>query len=136
MRHPTLGRIDRETVLRFVFDGVQYTGHPGDTLASALLANGVRRVGTSVKLGRPRGIVSAGPEEPCAVVQVEAPYPEPMLPATTIELYDGLVASSLSGRGRLADRPDEARYDAVHAHCDLLVVGAGPTGRAAATTAA
>ncbi|XES00177.1 hypothetical protein HEP87_58635 [Streptomyces sp. S1D4-11] len=65
-------------------------------------------------------------EEPNAVVQIEAPFPEPMLPATTVELYDGLVASSLHGQGRLATEPDPARYDAVHAHCDLLVVGAGP----------
>jgi sarcosine oxidase, subunit alpha len=136
MRHPSLGRIDRDTVLRFVFDGVEYTGHPGDTLASALLANGVRRTGTSVKLGRPRGIVSAGAEEPCAVVQIEQPYPEPMLPATTVELYDGLVAGSLAGRGRLADGSDQARYDAVHAHCEVLVVGAGPAGSAAARLAA
>lgn len=75
-------------------------------------------------------------EEPNAVVQIEAPFPEPMLPATTVELYDGLVASSLSGQGRLATEPDPARYDAVHAHCDLLVVGAGPAGLAAAAAAA
>lgn len=135
MRHPTEGRIDRSRTLRFRFDGIDYLGHPGDTLASALLANGVRRVGTSVRLGRPRGIVSAGSEEPTGVVQIEEPFPEPMRPATTVELYDGLVAAGLSGRGRLADRPDPARYDAVHAHCDLLVVGAGPAGLAAATVA-
>ncbi|WP_452465169.1 2Fe-2S iron-sulfur cluster-binding protein [Nonomuraea recticatena] len=60
MRRENGGRIDRGTTLRFTFDGSEYTGHPGDTLASALLANGVRQVATSVKLGRPRGIVSAG----------------------------------------------------------------------------
>lgn len=59
-----------------------------------------------------------------------------MLPATTVELYDGLAASSLPGQGRLATIPDPARYDAVHAHCDLLVVGAGPAGLAAAAAAA
>jgi sarcosine oxidase subunit alpha len=122
--------------LSFVFDGSRYTGRRGDTLAAALLANGVRRVATSVKLGRPRGIVSAGSEEPSAVVQIEAPFPEPMLTATTVELYDGLVASSLPGQGRLADRPDPARYDARNAHCDVLVVGAGPAGLAAALEAA
>ncbi|MEO3854869.1 2Fe-2S iron-sulfur cluster-binding protein [Acrocarpospora sp. B8E8] len=122
-------------MLRFVFDGQEYSGHPGDTLASALLANGVRRVGTSAILGRPRGIFSAGVEEPNAVVQIEAPFPEPMVPATTIELYDGLVARSLAGRGRLADQPDPARYDAVYAHCDVLVVGAGRAGVAAALEA-
>ncbi|MGN9842183.1 2Fe-2S iron-sulfur cluster-binding protein [Nonomuraea sp. H19] len=136
MRRDSGGRIDRSRVLRFRFDGQEYTGHPGDTLASALLAAGVRQVATSVKLGRPRGVFSAGSEEPNAVVQIEEPFPEPMLPATTVELYDGLVASSLAGQGRLAAEPDPARYDAVHAHCDVLVVGAGPAGLAAARTAA
>ncbi|MFF7883759.1 sarcosine oxidase subunit alpha family protein [Streptomyces sp. NPDC020794] len=135
-RHPTRGRIHRDTPLTFTFDGTEYQGHRGDTLASALLANGVIKAGTSIKLGRPRGIFSAGVEEPNAVVQIEAPFPEPMLPATTVELYDGLVASSLHGQGRLATEPDPARYDAVHAHCDLLVVGAGPAGLAAAAAAA
>ncbi|MFD7600385.1 sarcosine oxidase subunit alpha family protein [Streptomyces mirabilis] len=135
-RHPTRGRIHRGTPLTFTFDGTEYQGHRGDTLASALLANGVIEAGTSIKLGRPRGIFSAGVEEPNAVVQIEAPFPEPMLPATTVELYDGLVASSLSGQGRLATEPDPARYDAVHAHCDLLIVGAGPAGLAAAAAAA
>ncbi|MFE0256641.1 sarcosine oxidase subunit delta family protein [Streptomyces sp. NPDC059010] len=135
-RHPTRGRIDRDTPLTFTFDGTEYRGHRGDTLASALLANGVIQAGTSIKLGRPRGIFSAGVEEPNAVVQIEEPFPEPMLPATTVELHDGLVASSLPGQGRLATAPDPARYDAVHAHCDLLIVGAGPAGLAAAAAAA
>ncbi|MEQ4720585.1 2Fe-2S iron-sulfur cluster-binding protein [Nonomuraea sp. B19D2] len=136
MRRETGGRIDRTRTLRFRFDGRDYTGHPGDTLASALLANGVRQVATSVKLGRPRGVFSAGSEEPSALVQIEAPFPEPMLTATTVELYDGLVASGLPGQGRLAAEPDPARYDAIHAHCDVLVVGAGPAGLAAARDAA
>ncbi|MGY5050211.1 sarcosine oxidase subunit delta family protein [Streptomyces sp. 900105755] len=135
-RTPTGGRIDRTTPLTFTFDGTEYQGYRGDTLASALLANGVIRTATSIKLGRPRGIFSAGVEEPNAVVQIEAPFPEPMLPATTVELHDGLVASSLPGQGRLAATPDPARYDAVHAHCDLLIVGAGPAGLAAAAAAA
>lgn len=135
-RLTTGGRIARDQPLAFRFDGIAYQGHRGDTLASALLANGVHQVATSVKLGRPRGIFSAGGEEPNAVVQIDAPFPEPMLPATTVELYDGLAASSLPGQGRLATEPDPARYDAVHAHCDLLVVGAGPAGLAAAATAA
>ncbi|GAB2744991.1 sarcosine oxidase subunit alpha family protein [Streptomyces bullii] len=135
-RHPTRGRIDRDTPLTFTFDGTEYRGFRGDTLASALLANGVIQAGTSIKLGRPRGIFSAGVEEPNAVIQIEEPFPEPMLPATTVELYDGLVATSLAGQGRLATEPDPARYDAVHAHCDLLIVGAGPAGLAAAAAAA
>ncbi|MGP3917153.1 FAD-dependent oxidoreductase [Nonomuraea sp. 10N515B] len=136
MRRATGGRVDRARTLRFRFDGRDYTGHPGDTLASALLANGVRQVATSVKLGRPRGIVAAGSEEPSALVQIEEPFPEPMLTATTVELYDGLVASGLPGQGRLAAEPDPARYDAIHAHCDVLVVGAGPAGLSAARAAA
>ncbi|MBC2902601.1 sarcosine oxidase subunit alpha family protein [Streptomyces cupreus] len=135
-RHPTRGRIHRDTPLTFTFDGTEYQGYRGDTLASALLAGGVIQAGTSIKLGRPRGIFSAGVEEPNAVIQIEEPFPEPMLPATTVELYDGLVASSLPGQGRLATTPDPARYDAVHAHCDLLIVGAGPAGLAAAAAAA
>jgi sarcosine oxidase subunit alpha len=122
--------------LTFTFDGAEYQGQEGDTLASALLANGVIQAATSIKLGRPRGIFTAGPEEPNAVVQIEEPFPEPMLPATTIELYDGLVATSLPGQGRLPTEPDPARYDAVHDHCDVLIVGAGPAGLAAAAAAA
>ncbi|MFJ3656467.1 sarcosine oxidase subunit delta family protein [Streptomyces nigra] len=137
-RHPTQGRIDRRTPLTFTFNGTEHHGYPGDTLASALLAEGVIQTGTSVKLGRPRGIVTAGAEEPNAFVQIEKPFPEPMQPATTLELYDGLAATTLPtpGRGRLAPTPDPARYDAVHTHCDLLIIGAGPSGLAAAAAAA
>lgn len=130
------GRIDRDTTLSFTFDGTTYTGHPGDTLASALLANGVHHVADSIKYGRPRGVLAAGAEEPNALVQIEAPFPEPMLTGTTVELYDGLDARGLSGQGRLSSRPDTARYDTMHAHCDLLVVGAGPAGLAATLSAA
>ncbi|MFJ9176258.1 2Fe-2S iron-sulfur cluster-binding protein [Streptomyces sp. NPDC102360] len=132
----THGRVDRSTTLDFTFDGTDYTGHPGDTLASALLANGVHQVATSIKYGRPRGILAAGVEEPNALVQIEAPFPEPMLTATTVELYDGLVARGLSGQGRLAAEADPARYDAKHLHAELLIVGAGPAGLAAALAAA
>jgi sarcosine oxidase subunit alpha len=135
-RTPAGGRIDRATTYRFTFGGAPYTGHPGDTLASALLANGVHATGTSVVLGRPRGIGAAWAEDPGGLVQVEEPFPEPMLLATTIELVDGLAARGIPGQGRLADVPDSARYDAKHAHADLLVVGAGPAGLVAALTAA
>jgi len=130
------GLVDRDQVLRFRFDGREYEGYAGDTLASALLANGVHRTATSIRLGRPRGIFAAGVEEPNALVQIEEPFPEPMLPATTVELYDGLVARGLRGQGRLADAADPARYDALRAHCDVLVIGAGPAGLAAASVAA
>jgi sarcosine oxidase subunit alpha len=130
------GRIDRHTTLGFDFDGQRFEGHPGDTLASALLAAGRHRVGTSIKLGRPRGLGAAWAEDPGGVVQVQEPFPEPMLPATTVELYDGLVADGVPGQGRLATTADTARYDSMHLHVDVLVVGAGPTGLQAALTAA
>lgn len=135
-RTSTGGAIDRNTLLHFTFNGQKLSGHPGDTLASALLANGVHEIGSSVKLGRPRGVVAAGSEDPTSLVQIEAPFSEPMLLATTVELYDGLEARGLAGQGRLSALPDPARYDAKHEHCDVLVVGAGPAGLVAALTAA
>lgn len=90
-RLPGGGRIDRGSTLRFRFDGREYEGHRGDTLASALLANGVRLVARSWKFHRPRGVFAAGMEEPSALVQVED---EPNRRATEITLYDGLVARS------------------------------------------
>ncbi|SNR50610.1 2Fe-2S iron-sulfur cluster-binding protein [Blastococcus mobilis] len=130
------GRIDRSATVDFTFDGQVYTGHPGDTLASALLAAGRHQIATSIKLGRPRGIAAAWAEDPGGLVQIEEPFPEPMLLATTVELHEGLAAHGLPGQGRLAEVPDSARYDAVHHHVDVLVVGAGPAGLAAALTAA
>jgi len=91
----TGGRIDRSKPLRFTFDGKSYYGYQGDTLASALLANGVVLVGRSFKYHRPRGILSAGAEEPNALIQLgTGNRTEPNLRATQIELYDGLVAES------------------------------------------
>ena len=130
------GRIDRDRPIAFRFDGVDLQGFAGDTLASALLANGVHQVGTSIKYGRPRGIVSAGAEEPGALVQIERPFPEPMLTAPTVVLQEGLEAAGLPGQGRLATEDDPARYDTMHTHCDVLVVGGGPAGLAAAEAAA
>jgi methylglutamate dehydrogenase subunit C len=79
----------------FRFDGRRLQGLAGDTLAAALLANGIRLVGRSFKYHRPRGIVTAGPEEPCALVDVVgAQGREPNYPATTLLLQDGLVAES------------------------------------------
>ncbi len=85
------GRIDRSRTLHFRFDGQDYEGHPGDTLASALLANGVRLVARSWKFHRPRGIFASGMEEPSALVQLGD---EPNRRATDIALFDGLVATS------------------------------------------
>lgn len=136
LRTETGGRIDRDTVHTFTFNGREYTGHAGDTLASALLAHGVHHVTSSIKMGRPRGFTSAWAEDTGGLVQIEYPFPEPMLLATTVELYDGLVARGIPGQGRLADVPDPARYDSTHVHADVLVAGAGPAGLAAALTAA
>ena len=135
-RTVTGGRIDRSTRYEFTFGGRTYTGHQGDTLASALLSHGVYKIATSVKLGRPRGISAAWAEDTGGLVQIEAPFPEPMLLASTVELHDGLAARGLPGQGRLADIADSARYDAMHAHADVLVVGAGSAGLTAALTAA
>ncbi|HZT50325.1 MAG TPA: 2Fe-2S iron-sulfur cluster-binding protein, partial [Stellaceae bacterium] len=89
------GLIDRNRTLSFTFDGEDLSGHPGDTLASALLANGVRLVARSFKYHRPRGILTAGSEEPNALVELRSgARREPNTRATTIELYDGLDATS------------------------------------------
>ena len=160
-----------------------YTGFHGDTLASALLANGVRLVGRSFKYHRPRGIVGSGVEEPNALVQLgTGAQTLPNYVATQIELYDGLEAASVNcwpsvgfdlhavnglisrflppgfyyktfmwprsfwplyerqlrkagGLGVAPTEPDTDRYDKMHAHCDVLVVGSGPAGIAAALEA-
>ena len=179
------GRIDRVASLAFRFDGKRYTGHPGDTLASALLASGVTLMGRSFKYHRPRGVVTAGSAEPNALVTVgEAGRREPNVRATMIELHDNLVAESqnrwpslgfdvgavngllspflgagfyyktfmwpaslweriyeptirrAAGLGRAGAEPDPDNYEKLWAHCDLLIVGAGPAGLAAALTAA
>ncbi|HWT56821.1 MAG TPA: 2Fe-2S iron-sulfur cluster-binding protein, partial [Rhizobium sp.] len=178
------GRIDRSKTVAFRFDGQDLTGHPGDTLASALLANGVQLVGRSFKYHRPRGILTAGAAEPNALVttgmggRIEANSR-----ATTIELYDGLTARSqnrwpslafdvgavnsllspflsagfyyktfmwpaafwekvyeplirkAAGLGKASYEADPDSYEKCWAHCDLLVIGAGPSGLAAALTA-
>jgi sarcosine oxidase subunit alpha len=130
------GRINRDTIYTFTFNDRELTGHPGDTLASALLANGIHQVTTSIKLGRPRGFTAAWAEDTGGLVQIEHPFPEPMLLATTVELFDGLAARGIPGQGRLAAIADAAKYDATHVHTDVLVVGSGPAGLAAALTAA
>ncbi|GGG75063.1 sarcosine oxidase subunit alpha [Salipiger pallidus] len=89
------GHVDRTRALRFTFDGKRYTGHSGDTLASALMANGVRLVGRSFKYHRPRGIFSAGSEEPNALVTIgTGARAEPNSRATVVELHEGLAATS------------------------------------------
>src|ERR1700751_3054351 len=90
------GAIDRSRALAFTFDGLLYQGYAGDTLAAALIANGLHLVGRSFKYHRPRGILTAGAEEPNALVSLAGGPGRftPNLRATQIELYDGLRASS------------------------------------------
>jgi sarcosine oxidase subunit alpha len=180
------GIVDRSRTLRFSFDGAAYEGHPGDTLASALLANGVHLVGRSFKYHRPRGIVTAGADEPNALVQLaRGARTEPNTRATQQELYEGLFAESqnrwpslsfdvgalndvfaplfpagfyyktfmwppgprwwlkyehairrAAGLGRAPREPDPDHYQHRFAHCDVLVIGGGPAGLAAAHAAA
>lgn len=185
-RLPTGGRIDRAAPVRFTFDGAELTGFAGDTVASALVANGVRLVGRSFKYHRPRGLLAAGPEEPNALMELDrggGRY-EPNARATTVALTPGLDVRSqnvwprlhldlgaatsaaapllpagfyyktflgpkgawerlyepairrMAGLGRPPRLPDPDRYAARYAHCDVLVVGAGPAGLAAALAAA
>ena len=185
-RLPEGGVVDRSQRLAFEFDGTRYEGHPGDTLASALLANGVHFVARSFKYHRRRGIYSAGSEEPNALVQLSrGARTEPNVRATTAELFDGLAAASqnrwpslafdigalngtlarflpagfyyktfmwpptpkawlryehfvraAAGMGRAATESDPDRYEHHYAHCDVLVIGGGPAGLAAARAAA
>ncbi len=179
------GQINRAKTLTFTFDGKSYQGHPGDTLASALLANNVRLMGRSFKYHRPRGPIAAGSEEPNALVELRSgARTEPNTRATTVELFDGLTAQSqnrwpslrfdamaindrlspffaagfyyktfmwpaafwekiyepiirrAAGLGSLSRQDDPDTYDKGFLHCDLLIIGAGPAGLAAALTAA
>ncbi len=182
-RLDTGGRIDRSKPVTFRYNGRKLVGFEGDTLASALLANGVSIVGRSFKLRRPRGIVGSGAEEPNAIMQVgTGASTEPNVRATQIELYEGLVARATkgwpgvrfdigainnlfsrmfaagfyyktfmqpralwhwyekfirlsAGFGRAPTDADPDAYEHVNAHCDVLVVGAGPAGIMAALAA-
>ena len=95
-RLATGGRIDRSRPLNFTFNGKSYTGFLGDTLASALLANGVRLTARSFKYHRPRGIVGAGVEEPSTLVELMGEDASGNRPATTVPLTEGLVAKSVN----------------------------------------
>ena len=93
MRIEGKGRIDRSKPVSFSFDGKTYKGFKGDTVASALLANGVRLMGRSFKYHRPRGVLTAGSEEPNALIEVVgATNHTPNVRATTQEIFEGLKA--------------------------------------------
>ncbi|MDZ4089322.1 MAG: sarcosine oxidase subunit alpha family protein [Tabrizicola sp.] len=102
MRIDGKGLIDRTKPVRFRFDGKDYAGYKGDTLASALLANDVRLVGRSFKYHRPRGVLTAGSEEPNALVEVVGPTNQtPNVRATMQEVFEGLVTQSQNRLGSL-----------------------------------
>jgi sarcosine oxidase subunit alpha len=129
--------VDRTRPLDFSFDGNDYRGLGGDTLASALLANDVRVVARSPLRGRPRGVFSAGVEEPNAFVEVTAPAFRAIAPATSVPLVGGLAAVPRPGVGRLpldGRKPPPARHRFLHV--ETVVVGAGVAGLRAATEAA
>lgn len=176
------GLVDRTRPIRFQFNGQTLQGYAGDTLASALLANNVQVVGRSFKYHRPRGIYTAGSEEPNALIQAGVgDRTEPNLKATQIELTEGLIAASVNcwpsprfdirgvnqlfagllpagfyyktfmrpswhtfedsirraaGLGISPTVSDPDRYDASNLTCEVLVVGGGPAGLAAAVEAA
>lgn len=144
-RLPTGGsRIDRTRELTLTVDGIAVPAYAGDTLASAMLAADLGQVGAGIYTGRPRGVVGIGREEPNAWVQVlsgpDGTGAEPMVQATTLEVYDGLAVERLAGRGRLLPEvlpyDGEARYDTLHLHAEVVVVGGGSAGAEAARAAA
>lgn len=131
--------IDQTRPITFTVDGQAYTGFAGDTIASALIAAGRIDCGASTYLKRPRGILSAGIEESNALVRVRGRIPgdvcESMLPATRVAITEGLEADYLAGLGILDPDQDELVYEHKHVHTDVLIVGAGPAGLAAAREA-
>jgi sarcosine oxidase subunit alpha len=184
-RLPTGGRIGRARPVTFRFNGESVGGYHGDTVASALLANGIHLVARSFKYHRPRGIVAHGSDEPNALLDVDRGRgrADPNNRATVVEAFEGLNVTSqnhwpsldfdvgevndllspllpsgfyyktfmwprsfwtkvyepriraAAGLGRAPTIPDPDRYQYRHAHCDVLVVGSGPAGLAAALAA-
>jgi sarcosine oxidase subunit alpha len=136
-RRPAGGDIDRARPLAFSYDARQLSGFAGDTLASALLGAGVDVIGASVSFRRPRGIMSAGMEEANGFAQIaRGCTTEPLVRMTALPLYEGLRAESRTVKGYLMDGRDQARFDKRFAHCDLLIIGAGPAGLTAAVLGA
>ncbi|QWF22975.1 sarcosine oxidase subunit alpha family protein [Nocardioides sp. LMS-CY] len=135
-RLPTGGRIDRRRTVTIRVDEEELAAHPGDTVASALLAHGRLGVAPSLYHGRPRGIIAAGVEEPNAMVCVIDRSGEALTPATTLPVRAGLAVETRTAMGRLDTAQDNSIYDKRFQHADVLVVGAGPAGLAAALAAA
>lgn len=136
-RLPDRGRVDHDHRVAFTWDGRAVEGLRGDTLASALLASGVRVLGSSVLMSRPRGVVGDGVTDPHAFAQVGAgDRTEPLMRMHEVEAHDGLVAESRLHQGILPTGPDPDRFEKRHAHADVVVAGAGPAGLAAALAAA
>jgi sarcosine oxidase subunit alpha len=129
--------IDRSRPLTVRFDDRELAGFAGDTLASALLANDRVDAFASPILGRPRGVMTAGVEEPNAFVEVTAPWFDPIVAATRVPAVEGLVAASRPGVGVLPLDPlPVAATEHRHRHVETLVIGAGPSGVAVAREAA
>ena len=116
----------------FSFDDKLYKGYQGEPMAAALLRSGMLSITNSTYHGRPRGVVGLGVEEPNALAQLLSGTMESFLPATVIEVADGLSARSLTGIGALPETPDEVRYDKTNRYVDTLVIGAGIAGLMAA----
>ena len=94
-RLDNFGKINRDKVISFTWENKNYFGYDGDSIASALLANNIKIVGRSFKYHRPRGIYTAGSEEPNGIVQLETKeYTEPNRRVTEVQIYDGLKAFS------------------------------------------
>ncbi|MEX0983798.1 MAG: 2Fe-2S iron-sulfur cluster-binding protein [Actinomycetota bacterium] len=128
--------LDRSRPVTFTFDGREVGGFAGDTVASALLGAGVIGGFRSPLAARPRGVMTAGVEEPNAFVEIAEPWFEPILPATTVAVVDGMRTVSRAGVGVLPREAVTARPAATtHCHVDVLVIGAGAAGRAAAAGA-
>jgi sarcosine oxidase, subunit alpha len=116
----------------FIFDDKIYKGFQGEPMAAALLRNGLLSITNSTYHGRPRSVIGLGVEEPNALVQLVSGTMESMLPATVIEVAEGLAARSITGVGSLPNIPDDARYDKTNHYADVLVIGAGLSGLKAA----
>lgn len=116
----------------FRFDDKIYKGNQGEPLAAALLRNGLVSITTSIYHDRPRSIIGLGLEEPNALVQLVSGNMESMLPATIVEVVEGLSVRSIAGVGSLPESPDDSRYDKINHYVDTLVIGAGMAGLSAA----